>query len=59
MELEKKKIMLNSFFSAQFNYFPLKWMLNSLTNDNKIKHLHKRCFYDYFIVTRNHLLKYF
>ena len=42
MTLEKKKIVMNSFFNAQFNYYPLIWMLHSRKNDNKIKHLHER-----------------
>ena len=43
MSLEKKKLLLNSFFNAQFNYGPLIWMLRSRSNNNKIKHLHERC----------------
>ena len=43
MTLEKKKIIMNSFFNAQFNYCPLIWMLHSRKNNNKIKHLHERC----------------
>ena len=43
MTLEKKKIIMNSCFNAQFNYCPLIWMLHSRKNNNKIKHLHERC----------------
>ena len=43
MTLEKKKIAMNSFFNAQFNYTPLIWMLHSRKNNNKIKHLHEEC----------------
>ena len=43
MTLDKKKIVMNSFFHAQFNYCPLTWMLHSRKNNNKIKHLHERC----------------
>ena len=43
MSLPKKKLLWNSFFNAQFNYFPLVWMLHSRSNNNKIKHLHDRC----------------
>ena len=43
MSLSKKKLLLNSFFNAQFNYCPLVWMLHSQSNNNKIKHLHERC----------------
>ena len=43
MNIEKKKLLMNSFFNAQFNYCPLIWMLHSRSNNNKIKHLHERC----------------
>ena len=43
MTLEKKKIVMNSFFNAQFNNYTLIWMLHSRKNNNKIKHLHERC----------------
>ena len=43
MSLEKKKLLMNSFFNPQFNYCPLIWMLHNRCNNNKIKHLHKRC----------------
>ena len=42
MTLEKKKIVMNSFFNAQFNYLPVIWMLHSRKN-NKINFLHERC----------------
>ena len=43
MNIEKKKLLMNSFFNAQDNYCPLLWMLHSRCNNNKIKHLHERC----------------
>ena len=43
MSLEKKKLLMNSFFNAQFNYCPLIWMLHNRSNNNKIKQLHERC----------------
>ena len=43
MSLEKKKLLVNSFFNNQFNYCPLIWMLHSRNNNNKIEHLHWRC----------------
>ena len=43
MTLEKKKIAMNSFFNAQFNYCPLIRMLHSRKNNDKIKYLHERC----------------
>ena len=42
-DFKKKKIVMNSFINAQFNYSPLIWMLHSRTNNNKIKYLHERC----------------
>ena len=43
MNLQKRKVLMNAFFNAQFNYCPLIWMLYSCQNNNKIKHLHERC----------------
>ena len=41
--LQKKKIVITSFFNAKFNYCPLIWILHSPKYNNKIKHLHERC----------------
>ena len=43
MNAEKKKILMNSFFNAQFNYCPLVWMLHSRMNNNIIWNFHERC----------------
>ena len=43
MNIEKRKLLMNSFFNAQFNYCPLIWMLHTRCNNNKIKHLQERC----------------
>ena len=43
MSVEKKKILMNSLFNAQFNYCPLVWMLHSRRNNNIIRNLHERC----------------
>ena len=43
INLQKRKILMNAFSNAQFNYCPLIWMFHSRQNNNKIKHLHKRC----------------
>ena len=43
MNLQKRKVLMNAFFNAQFNYCPLIWMLHSRQNNNQIKHLHERC----------------
>ena len=42
MSLENKFLM-NSSFNAQFNYYPLIWMLHKRSNKVKIKYLHERC----------------
>ena len=41
MNLQKRKVLMNAFFNAQFNYCRLIWMFHSRQNNNKIKHLHK------------------
>ena len=43
MGIRKRKLLLNAFFNAQFNYCPLIWMLHSRCNNNKIKYFHGRC----------------
>ena len=35
MSFEKKRILMNSFFTSQFNYCPLVWMFHSRTVNNK------------------------
>ena len=35
---------MNSFFKAQFNYFPLIWMNHSSENNRKINQHRERCF---------------
>ena len=39
----KRKLLMNAFFKSQFSYCPLSWMFHSLTLNNKINKLHKRC----------------
>ena len=43
MNLSKRKLLMNSFFTSQFNYCPLVWMCHNRTNNNKINRLHERC----------------
>ena len=43
MSVGKKKLIMNSFFNAQFNYCSLIWMLYSCCNNIKTKHLYERC----------------
>ena len=57
ISLEKKKLLMNSLFNAQFNYCPLTWMLHSRSNNGKIKHLHERCLR--LIYNDSHLMKSF
>ena len=43
MNFEISRILMNSFFTSEFNYCAFVWMLQSRTIDNKINHLHERC----------------
>ena len=43
MELPKRRIILNAFFRAQFNYCPIIWMSRSRCFNKKINRLHERC----------------
>ena len=43
MSVEKRKLVMNAFFTSQFNYCPLVWMCHSRTNNSKINMLHERC----------------
>ena len=43
MNVEKKKILMDSFFNAQSNYCPLIWTLHSCRNSNIIRNIHERC----------------
>ena len=43
ININKMRILMNSFFGSQFNYCPLTWMCHSRTNNRKINELHDRC----------------
>ena len=43
MDFNKKRLVVNAFFMAQFNYCPLIWMCHDRTHNNKINRLHERC----------------
>ena len=43
MNLAKRKLLMNLFFTSQFNYCSLVWMFHNRTVDNKINRLHERC----------------
>ena len=43
MELEENYMLMNAFFSSQFNYCPVIWMFLSRALNNKRKRLHERC----------------
>ena len=43
MELPKRRILMNAFFKAQFNYCPIIWMFHSRCLNNKINTFHERC----------------
>ena len=43
MELPKRRILMNVFFKAQFNYCPAVWMFHNRSLSNEINRLHERC----------------
>ena len=43
MNLTKQKLLMNSFFTSQFNYCSLVWMCHNRTINNKIDRLYERC----------------
>ena len=42
MNISKRRVLMNSFFNSDFNYFPLVWMFHSRPINNKINRLHER-----------------
>ena len=44
MNITKLRSLLNAFFMSQFNYCPLTRTCHSRAKNNKINHLHERCF---------------
>ena len=43
MNTEKKRVLMKTFFMAQFSYCPLTWIFHSRILDNKINKLHECC----------------
>ena len=43
MGTTKKRIIMNTFFKPQFNYWPLVWMCCNKSLNTKINRLHERC----------------
>ena len=43
MSIPKRKLLMNSFLTSQFNYCLLTWMCHCRTMNNKINRLHERC----------------
>ena len=43
INVNKRRILINSFFRWQFNYCPLIWMCHSRRNNRKINQFHERC----------------
>ena len=43
MAIEKKKVLMNTFFDSQFNYCPVVWMCHSHRNNTKVNNLYERC----------------
>ena len=42
MSLQKHRILMNSFITSQFNYYPIVWMCHSRSLNNKVSHIHER-----------------
>ena len=42
LSFEAKKVLANSYFYSNFNYYPLVWMFSSAKSLNKIEYLQKR-----------------
>ena len=42
-EYRKMRLIINAFFSSQFNYCPLTWMFHNGSLNHKINRLHERC----------------
>ena len=42
MNFTEPKLLMNSFFTSQFNYCPLVWMCHNRTINNKINRLHEK-----------------
>ena len=43
MPFQKRKELMNAFFTSQFSYCPLTWMFHIRKLNNKINRLHERC----------------
>ena len=43
MNAEEKCLVMNDFFSSQFNYCPLIWMFHNMSLNHKVNRLHGRC----------------
>ena len=62
MSLEKRKLLINSFFKSQFEYCPLTWMLHSRALNNRINDLNYRALrliYQEYTLTFKELLCYY
>ena len=43
LDFKKEKLLINSFFMPQFNYYQLTWMCHNRTKNNRTNRLHERC----------------
>ena len=43
IDFSKKRLLVNAFFSSQFNYCPLIWICHNRMLNNRINRLHERC----------------
>ena len=57
MSLEKRRVLVKSFFESQFEYCSLLWMCHSRTLNNRINRLHLRLIYRDELLSFSELLK--
>ena len=43
MPFQKRKVLMNAFFTSQFSYYPLTWIFHSRKPNSKTNRLHERC----------------
>ena len=51
MDLPKRRLILNAFFKAQFNYCPVVWIFHSRSLNNKINRLHEHCLRTFIMIS--------
>ena len=44
ISLQKRRILMKSFITSQFNYCPIVWMCHSRSFNDKVNHIYERAF---------------